>query len=108
MSFGLYAILILFGLFVLLLIFNPNLSCFGRTIRSPFYPLLRKKKKKKRTKAEDYGFRLGDEPKSQQPVKEREPEKKKKPIRTEDYGFSLIDEESPAVSEKKENKRQRH
>lgn len=61
MSFGTTAILIIFAAFVLLLILNPNLSCFGRRIKSPFYPLLRKKKKagegeKKPPKTEDYGF----------------------------------------------------
>ncbi len=60
MSFGTTAILIIFAAFVLLLILNPNLSCFGRRIKSPFYPLLRKKKagegEKKPPKTEDYGF----------------------------------------------------
>ncbi len=55
------AILIIFAAFVLLLILNPNMSCFGRRIKSPFYPLLRKKKleeaKKKPPKTQDYGFK---------------------------------------------------
>jgi hypothetical protein len=56
------AILIIFAAFVLLLILNPNMSCFGRRIKSPFYPLLRKKRrnaeaKKEPPKTEDYGFR---------------------------------------------------
>lgn len=55
------AILIVFAAFVLLLILNPNMSCFGRRIKSPFYPLLRKKKledaKKKPPKTQDYGFK---------------------------------------------------
>ncbi|MCK7489678.1 MAG: hypothetical protein MZU79_05135 [Anaerotruncus sp.] len=34
------AILIIFAAFVLLLILNPNMSCFGRRVKSPFYPLL--------------------------------------------------------------------
>jgi len=64
MSMGLYGILIVFALFVLLLILNPSLSCFGKRIRSPFYPLLRgKRKSKKQVKTEDYGFRLSDQPK---------------------------------------------
>lgn len=54
-------ILIIFAAFVLLLILNPNMSCFGRRIKSPFYPLFRKKKieegQKKRLKTEDYGFK---------------------------------------------------
>lgn len=55
------AILIIFAAFVLLLILNPNMSCFGRRIKSPFYPLLRKKRRKEEAKkeppkTEDYGF----------------------------------------------------
>ena len=55
-------ILVIFAAFVLLLILNPNMSCFGRRIKSPFYPLLRKRKhkeeaKKKPPDTEDYGFR---------------------------------------------------
>lgn len=57
MSFGMYGILIAFGLFVLLLIRNPNLSCFGKRIGSSFYPLTRKKKQRQ-IKTEDYGFSL--------------------------------------------------
>lgn len=54
-------ILIIFAAFVLLLILNPNMSCFGRRIKSPFYPLFRKKTlkeeaKKTPPKTEDYGF----------------------------------------------------
>jgi len=55
-----YLILIIFGLFVLLSILNPNFSCFGRRLRSPFYPLYRHKKKKK-VKTHDYGFYLVDD-----------------------------------------------
>lgn len=55
------AILIIFAAFVLILILNPNMSCFGRRIKSPFYPLFRKKKleegKKKPVKTQDYGFK---------------------------------------------------
>jgi hypothetical protein len=56
------AILIIFAAFVLLLILNPNMSCFGRRIKSPFYPLFRKRKmrneaQKKPPKTEDYGFK---------------------------------------------------
>lgn len=56
------AILLVFAAFILLLIFNPNMSCFGRRIKSPFYPLFRKKRlkeegKKTPPKTEDYGFR---------------------------------------------------
>jgi len=67
MSWGSYAILIIFGAFVLLLILNPNISCFGKRVGSPFTPLFRKRRMKKRAareaekaakKTEDYGFRL--------------------------------------------------
>ncbi|MEN6559148.1 MAG: hypothetical protein ABFD52_00035 [Acidobacteriota bacterium] len=55
------AILIIFAAFVLLLIINPNMSCFGRRLKSPFYPLFRKGKMKdgakKPPKTEDYGFK---------------------------------------------------
>lgn len=64
MSWGTTAILVIFAAFVLLLILNPNMSCFGRRIKSPFYPLFRKKRlkaeaeaKKKPPKTEDYGFK---------------------------------------------------
>ncbi len=56
MNWGMYGILVILGLFILLLIFNPNLSCFGKRVKSPLYPLFRKKRAKKKT--EDYGFRL--------------------------------------------------
>jgi hypothetical protein len=70
MGIGAYGILVIFGLFILLLVVNPKLSCFGKRIRSPFYPLVRKKRLAKRAdgtgnapgdagkKTEDYGFRL--------------------------------------------------
>jgi hypothetical protein len=56
MNWGLTGLLIILALFIIVLIFNPRLSCFGRIIKSPFYPLRRKKTKKK--KIDDYGFRL--------------------------------------------------
>jgi hypothetical protein len=63
MNFGMYGILIVFGAFVLLLILNPNLSCFGKRIKSPLYPLLRKRAQRapKRIQTESYGFDLGGE-----------------------------------------------
>jgi len=64
MNIGTVGILVVLAAFVLLLIINPNMSCFGRKIRSPFYPLFRKKKRRregeearKPPKTEDYGFR---------------------------------------------------
>ena len=62
MKWSMTAILIVFAAFILLLILNPNMSCFGRRLKSPFYPLFRKKKlkddeaTKKPVKTEDYGF----------------------------------------------------
>ena len=63
MNIGLYGLLIVFGAFVLLLVFNPNLSCFGKRIKSPFYPVRRGKtqKERKKIKTEDYGFDLSGE-----------------------------------------------
>jgi hypothetical protein len=64
MNIGTVGILVVLAAFVLLLIINPNMSCFGRKIKSPFYPLFRMKKRrregeeaKKPPKTEDYGFR---------------------------------------------------
>ena len=109
MSLGYYGILIIFAAFFLLLIFSPNLTCFGRKIKSPFYPLFRRKKLKKKLKTQDYGFSLLDKQdrqkaehirlkksasKEESPVeksrtkKESEPRKKK--LKTQDYGFSLV------------------
>jgi hypothetical protein len=66
MTWSMTAILIIFAAFVVLLILNPNMSCFGRRIKSPFYPLFRKRRqkdaadgtggKKRPPKTEDYGF----------------------------------------------------
>ncbi|HEX9903127.1 MAG TPA: hypothetical protein VGB72_09735 [Acidobacteriota bacterium] len=67
MNWGFIGLLAVFGIFIILLIINPNLSCFGRRIKSPFYPLIRRSKEKKRPAAgnkaqdkpsEDYGFKL--------------------------------------------------
>jgi len=88
MNWGTYGILIAFGLFVLLMIFNPRISCFGKRIRSPFYPLLQKKSRKKAAPpAEDYGFRL-----TEAEARERAKaggEKKQAVKKTDDYGFRL-------------------
>jgi len=95
MSWGAYVILILLGIFVLLLILNPCISCFGRTLSSPFYPLIRKKRQK-RIKTEDYGFHLVDQEKG------KSLPGKKAAIKTEDYGFNLTDdkEETPPLKQK--------
>jgi len=57
MNWGTYGILFIFGIFIILLIVNPNISCFRKKISSPLYPLFRKKKTKV-IKTEDYGFKL--------------------------------------------------
>lgn len=122
MSWGIYGILVIFGLFVLLLILNPNLTCFGRRLKSPLYPVLRKKKRKRKT--EDYGFKIvGDGIKLEAKEKkqkmkegaygfshvggyaEKESSVKKKKLRTQDYGFSLADDQTEQdAQEEKENK----
>jgi hypothetical protein len=66
MNWGATGFLILFAAFILLLIFNPNLSCFGKRVRSPFYPLFRKRRQRKAEAARkvatiDYGFHLSDD-----------------------------------------------
>ena len=112
MKFGYYGILIIFVAFFLLLVLSPNLSCFGKRLKSPFYPLFRRKKRVKEIKTEDYGFSLVDEGerrnvegkgqrmdsqgRDSSPDKEEEgkaSKKRKKEIKTHDYGFSLGDDE---------------
>jgi hypothetical protein len=101
MSWTLYGILIVFGAFVLLMILNPRLSCFGKRIVSPFYPLMRKKRVHK-VETEDYGFHLieGDRPQNTgapgqkaADIASREAHAKQpaKPLKTVDYGFHLVD-----------------
>lgn len=87
MNWGLYGILIIFALFILLLIFNPNLSCFGKRIRSPLYPLLRKKKRK--VKTEDYGFHLVNKTSKRKEGEKKERKEIEKTKKTDDYGFRL-------------------
>ncbi len=82
MSFGIYGILILFAAFVLLLILNPNISCFGRRLKSPFYPLLRKREMSRKAKGRGVGLDL----------EKKKPElqkKKQTSQKTDDYGFRL-------------------
>lgn len=107
MSWKIYFFLIILGLFFLILILNPNLSCFGKRIKSPFYPLLRKRRKK--IKTADYGFNLVDDKERQSSNRNKRTEKEedfhlsrkglekqeekpsKKKLKTQDYGFSLFD-----------------
>ncbi len=87
MRIGAYGILVILALFILLLIFNPKLSCFGKRVRSPLYPLLRRRKKKAVPETKDYGFRLVERPDKEKRAKTGEPAKP--PKKTEDYGFRL-------------------
>ena len=105
-----YGLIIIFAVFVLALIFNPTLTCFGKKLKSPLYPLLRKKKRKLKT--DDYGFSLGGK-KSKEKDKQRmkklgikdsgftrageaqqAPQEAKKKLKTDDYGFSLGEEDT--------------
>ncbi len=112
MKLGYYGILIIFVAFFLLLILNPNLSCFGKRLKSPFYPLFRRKKRVKEIKTEDYGFSLVDDGERRKVEAKRQmkdsqspdsapdkgeegqaSKKRKKKIKTHDYGFSLGEDE---------------
>ena len=115
-----YGLIIIFAVFVLALIFNPTLTCFGKKLKSPFYPLLRKKKRKLKT--DDYGFSLGSK-KAKEKAKQRREEmgikdkgfaraggaqqaaqEGKKKLKTDDYGFSLGGEDTKKKQEKEEDK----
>ena len=107
MNLFIYGGIAIFILFIVILFVNPNLSCFGKRLKSPFYPLLRKRRMRKKTKeapTEDYGFSLVEEGERRRQrihkveLKKRRAGKEKK-IETEDYGFSLLGED-----EKKEKK----
>jgi hypothetical protein len=83
MNIGLYGLVIVFGAFIILLIINPNLSCFGKRLKSPFYPLVRKKKISaakhgRRPPTTEGPGRIGASANAQTPDK-----------RAEDYGFHL-------------------
>ena len=121
MRWQVYGIIIIFALFVLALIFNPTLSCFGKKLKSPLYPLLRKRRRKLKT--EDYGFSLGgkrgkvktkgkmqklgikDYGFSRVGDAQHEPREKKRKLKTEDYGFSLG--EGDIKQEPEEKKKQK-
>jgi hypothetical protein len=95
MNIGVYGILVIFGAFVLLMVLNPNLSCFGKRLKSPLYPLMRKRGKASRRQlpTEDYGFDLGGENKADIPRPQTRPVRQNRPP-TEDYGFNLHDSAS--------------
>ncbi|NIO48819.1 MAG: hypothetical protein GTN73_05190 [Candidatus Aminicenantes bacterium] len=115
MRWQIYGIIIILALFVLVLIFNPTLSCFGKKLKSPLYPLLRKRKRKLKT--EDYGFSLGgkgDKEKTKEKMQKLgikdygfsrvgdvklAPQDKKRNLKTEDYGFSLGEDDTKQESE---------
>jgi len=69
------------------MIINPNLSCFGRRLRSPFYPVTRKRKKK--VAVRDYKFDLGGQPKKPESPSTGPEQTEAKKKKTEDYGFKL-------------------
>jgi len=96
MNLALYGILGILGLFIVLMVFNPRLSCFGRKLKSPLYPVLRKRKQQKRKmKSVDYGFDLDNPSKKQahgtstQKHAQQSSPGARKNIATEDYGFDL-------------------
>jgi len=95
MSWRVYVLLFIFGAFIFLLLRYPSLSCFGRKLRSPFYPFFRRKKMEdearrlrqaslKKIATTDYGFKLDEEAKPSSPGISEEAKKK-----AEDYGFKL-------------------
>lgn len=90
MNIGLYGILIVFGAFVLLLIFNPKFSCFGKKLKSPLYPVLRRKSLDSRRKmgTNNYDLDLGgrNQRGRQEP---HQHESQRKDLKTQDYGFDL-------------------
>ena len=95
-----YGIIIIFAAFVILMILNPKLSCFGKKLASPLYPLTRQRKKRQRKlKTEDYGFHLDDSGEGIPSMKRKKEDEelfldqfKHKKIKTKSYGFSLTDE----------------
>ncbi|MBU1186373.1 MAG: hypothetical protein KJ908_05740 [Acidobacteria bacterium] len=101
MNLGAYVILVVFAAFIILLFLNPNLSCFGKKIRSPLYTRIgRKKTTSKKIVTEDYGFKLVENdgretsrPKASATVsagtETNAQTSRKKPLKTEDYGFKL-------------------
>ena len=95
-----YGIIIIFAAFVVLMIINPKLSCFGKKLSSPLYPLTRKRKQRqRRLKTESYGFHLNDTDEKGPSMKRKIGDEvlfldqfKHKKIKTKDFGFQLTDE----------------
>jgi len=91
MNWGMYGILVVLGLFIILFILNPKLSCFGRKIKSPFYPVFRKRKmrQEQQRKGEDYGLHLSEDGKSRGPGRQTPGPQGSVNKKTDDYGFRL-------------------
>lgn len=95
-----YGIVIIFAAFVVLMIINPKMSCFGKKLASPLYPLTRRRKQRqRRIKTEDYGFHLDDTDKKGPGIKRKMGDEdlflnqfKDKKSKTKDYGFRLTEE----------------
>lgn len=105
-----YGIIIIFGAFVVLMILNPNLSCFGRKITSPLYPILRHKKmSQKSVKTQDYGFNLSEKGDKHvfhgQRIDEDEElylnQFKNKKYKIKSYGFNLSDTDEEREKQEK-------
>lgn len=77
MNWGFIGLLVVFALFILLLFTNPKLSCFGKRITSPLYPVFRRKKRKRGEAAEP----------AAPPMEGAKGKAPDKPV--EDYGFKL-------------------
>jgi hypothetical protein len=115
MNWRIYVILAIFVLLFIILILNPNLSCFGKRIRSPLYPFFRRKKKEIKTESYDFSL-VDDKERKRLEAKrprmesvEKEPTAKKKALKTEDYGFSLVGDQSkrrPKEGEEKGEKKE--
>jgi len=104
MNWAVVGMLVIFAAFIVLLIVNPNLSCFGKRLKSPFYPVFRRRKlgrsrPAKPIRAEDYGFKLSEGTPPQSGEAQEPPEEKPgKPVKAEDYGFHLTEERPSAES----------
>jgi hypothetical protein len=91
MNWGVTGLLIVFGAFIVLLVFSPSMSCFGKRLKSPFYPLMRRRRNPppsarpaKPIKADDYGFKPAEDGSTAAPKPKSEAAQK-----AEDYGFKL-------------------
>lgn len=83
MNIGFYGILVIFVAFIILLIINPKLSCFGKRVTSPLYPLMRRRK----SRDSKHGRRAAAPGTPGRTEAPGETQKHGKPA--EDYGFHL-------------------